>query len=110
MRLLLDECLPKRLKMRLGGHDCKTTPEMGWAGKSNGELLTLAGAHFDAFITIDAGLQYQQNLSAVKVSIVLLRAPSNRLEDLDPLLPVLLDRLRTIARGELVYVGGPPQA
>jgi hypothetical protein len=49
-------------------------------------------------------------LSAVKVSIVLLRAPSNRLEDLDPLLPALLDRLRTIARGELVYVGGPPQA
>jgi hypothetical protein len=99
MRLLLDECLPKRLKSRLAR-----------AGKSNGELLTLAGGHFDVFITIDAGLQYQQNLSAVTLSIVLLRAPSNKLEDLDPLLPVLLDRIRTIAPGELVYIGHPPQA
>jgi hypothetical protein len=77
MRVLLDECLPKRLKSRLGGHECKTTPEMGWAGKSNGELLGLAAPQFDVLITIDAGIQYQQNLSNTSLSIVLLHARSN---------------------------------
>ena len=56
MKLLLDECVPKRLKSRLGGHECRTTPEMGWSGKSNGEWLGLAAPHFDVLVTIDAGI------------------------------------------------------
>ena len=55
MRVLLDECLPKRLKRELVGHDVKTAPEMGWATKRNSELLALAVSHFDVFLTADHG-------------------------------------------------------
>lgn len=62
MRILLDECLPRKLKKDLIGHDVLTVPEMGWRGVKNGELLRRAKNSFDVFVTIDQGLQYQQNL------------------------------------------------
>ena len=60
MRILLDECLPKRLKRDLTGHTARTVPEMGWAGKENGELLALATGQFDVFLTVDRNLSFQQ--------------------------------------------------
>ena len=63
MRVLLDECVPRRLKREFVGHDVKTAPEMGWASKKNGELLALAAVDFDVFLTTDRNLSYQQNLS-----------------------------------------------
>jgi hypothetical protein len=63
MRVLLDECIPRKLKNALPDHDCQTVPEAGLAGNNNGLLLSLAErAGFDIFFTIDKGLQYQQNL------------------------------------------------
>ena len=56
MRISLDECLPKRLKRDLVGHHARTVPEMGWASKTNGELLALAEAGFDVFLTVDRNL------------------------------------------------------
>ena len=56
MRILLDECLPKRLKRDLVGHQARTVPEMGWASKKNGELLALAEPEFDVFLTILVGV------------------------------------------------------
>ena len=84
MRLLLDESVPARLRHSLKAHEVKTVGEMGWSGIKNGELLMLAAVDFDAFITVDKNLQYQQNLSTLPVSVVLLDAHSNEL-------PVLLD-------------------
>ena len=73
MRVLLDECLPRRLKRKLVGHDARTAPEMGWASKRNGELLRLAvDGEFDAFLTVDRKLQHQQNLSAFNIAVVVL--------------------------------------
>ena len=60
MRVLLDECLPRRLKHELPGHDVKTVPEMGWAGLRNGDLLRVAADRFDAFLTVDRSLPAQQ--------------------------------------------------
>jgi len=51
MRILLDECVPRRLRSELAGHDVFTVVEMGWSGKQNGELLALAESHFDVFLT-----------------------------------------------------------
>jgi hypothetical protein len=63
MRILLDECVPRRLARELAGHDVRTVPEMGWSGKRNGELLQLmAGQGFEVFLTVDQNLRYQQNL------------------------------------------------
>ena len=67
MRLLLDECVPKQLTRELLGHEAKTVQDMGWAGLKNGALLKLADGKFDA---ADQGIEYQQNLSGLKISVV----------------------------------------
>jgi hypothetical protein len=70
MRLLLDECIPRKLKEHLIGHECFTVPEAGFAGKKNGELLELAEqAGFNVLITLDRGIEYQQNLRSRKLAI-----------------------------------------
>ena len=106
MRVLLDECLPKRLARELPGQEACTVQQMGWSGISNGKLLSLMRGQFDAFITVDSNLAYQQNLSILPVAVVVLRAPSNKIEDLRPLLPGLLATLASLKPGELRVVGG----
>jgi hypothetical protein len=64
MRLLLDESVPKRLRRSLADHSVRTVVEAGWSGVKNGKLLALAAAEFDAFITVDKNLPFQQNLAA----------------------------------------------
>jgi PIN like domain len=87
MRILLDECVPRPLRHELPGHDVRTVPEMGWAGKKNGELLQLmAQQAFEVFLTVDQNLRFQQNLSGAGVGIIVLVAPTNRLADLVPLM------------------------
>ena len=104
MRVLLDECLPRRLKADLAGHEVTTVPEAGWAGTKNGELLRLAAARFDAFVTIDQGFTVQQNLAALtgsQMGVVTMQAPTNRLEELRPLVPALLEALRSLQPGQV---------
>src|SRR5258708_11347271 len=84
MRVLLDECLPRKLKHDLPRYTVATVPEMGWAGTKNGALLRLAEAAFAVFITIDQNVEYQQNLRSTVLGIVVLAAPNNRLETLRP--------------------------
>jgi len=82
MRVLIDECLPKRLLSELAGHDVSTVAQQGWSGKKNGELLALmAAAGFEVFLTADQNLQYQQNLKDAKVAILVLSAASTRYQD-----------------------------
>jgi hypothetical protein len=99
MKLLLDECLPRRLKQSFIGHEVSTVPEMGWAGMKNGELLCLAEISFDVFITADLNLSYQQNLTQSQLAIVALAAPTNRLDDLLPLIPQVLALLERVEPG-----------
>jgi hypothetical protein len=104
VRVLLDECLPRRLKRELVGHEAKTAPEMGWASKRNGELLAIAVGHFDAFLTADRNLSYQQDVSSFDLAVVVLVAPSNRFLDLLLLVPEILDVLPTAPRGLVTMV------
>jgi predicted nuclease of predicted toxin-antitoxin system len=97
VKLLLDENLPHQLRLELPGHDCSTVAYMGWAGVENGELLNrAAAAGFDALLTKDANLQYQQNLAVVPLAVVILQAASNDMDDIRPLLPSLLTALATL--------------
>lgn len=93
MRMLLDECLPKKLKRDFREYDVATVPEMGWAGKKNGELLLLVEKQFDVFITADQNLQYQQNLVGSSITIFVLKAPNSRYETLKVLVPSVLERI-----------------
>ncbi|TAN55040.1 MAG: hypothetical protein EPN19_03980 [Betaproteobacteria bacterium] len=105
MRLLLDESVPKRLRQHLPGHDVKTVVEMGWSGVKNGALLALAAEDFDAFVTVDRNLPYQQKLASLPVAVVVLRANSNELLQLLPLLPKLEEALATLRPRSCVQVG-----
>ena len=104
MRVLLDECVPRRLKRDLPGHDTRTVPEMGWASKRNGELLALAAGAFDVFLTADRNLSYQQDVSAFNIAVIVLVAQSNRIDDLRPLAPRVLEVLATAKRGAVTIV------
>ena len=106
MRLLLDECVPKRLKRELPGHEARTVQDLGWAGITNGALLKLANGQFDALLTVDQGIEYQQNLSGLSISVVVMMAPSNDVDDLRPLLPGVEEALAKLRPGEIIRVGG----
>jgi hypothetical protein len=106
MRLLLDECVPRKFRNMLPGHDCRTVPEEGLAGKKNGELLSLAEkSGFEVFLTLDCGLEYEQNLQGRKIAVILIRSKSSRLADLLPQSPEILRVLRSIRSGDLIKVG-----
>jgi hypothetical protein len=77
---------------------------MGWAGVKNGQLLALAEAEFDVFITVDRNLSFQQNLSQFNIAVIVLQAPSNRLADLKPLAPEVLAILATATKGQATVV------
>ena len=104
MKILLDECIDRRLAKDISGHDVKTVPQMGWATIKNGELLTLAEKDFEVFVTVDRNLSFQQNLPKYNVAVIVLLARSNRLRDLRPLVPKLLELLPTAKRGEALWV------
>jgi len=104
MRVLLDECLPRKLKTELPDHEVSTVPEAGWAGRTNGEVLTLLSGRFDVFVTIDQNLVHQQDLSDLPFSVVVLSAATNRLEDVLPLVPALRESLNRVSPGKLVSI------
>jgi len=105
MRILLDECVPKRLKRQLLNYQLRTVVEMGWSGKKNGELLKLMQQEgFTILLTTDQNLRHQQNLRKTGVAVVVMVAPSNRLADLIPLLPNVSEAIKRIVVGEVIEV------
>lgn len=90
-------CRPVQLRLDLSGHVCFTVTYCGWDGKQNGELLNLAAAQgFEALVTLDAGMQYQQHQASLPLAVVILKARTNRLRDLRPLVPALLAALEDL--------------
>jgi hypothetical protein len=106
MRVLLDECVPRNLKSRLIGRECRTVPEEGLAGSKNGELLSRAEkAGFDVFLTLDRGIEFQQNLQSRRIAVLVVRVGSSRLADLLPHVPEVLKTLESVRPGQVVRVG-----
>jgi hypothetical protein len=79
VRVLLDECVDWRLARALAGHEIRTVRQMGWTGLSNGELMALASRRFDAFVTVDRNLAFQQETTSLGLATVVLQARTNRL-------------------------------
>ena len=105
MRILLDEDLPRRLAALLVGHEVSTVQRSGWTGIRNGELLRLAAAQFDVFVSMDGNLEFQQNISALPIAVLIIQAVSNRMEHLTPLVPAILQALNHIPARSLRKVG-----
>lgn len=97
MKLLLDESIPRKLSgLFPEAIEISSVPEMGWAGTKNGQLLTLAAEHeFTALVTADRGIEYQQNLANLPITIVVLVAYRTRFDDLAPLIPKVMGLLKT---------------
>jgi predicted nuclease of predicted toxin-antitoxin system len=106
MRVLIDECLDWRLGRALPGHDCVSVPKMGWAGIKNGQLLALAQAEFDVFLTADRNLSFQQNTTQFQIAVVVLVAGSTQLSRTSPLMPQVLALLPGLTPGQVVIVAG----
>lgn len=111
MHVLLDECLPARFARELTGHEVKTVPQAGWAGIKNGRLLNLIAesGRFEAFVTVDKNLRYQQNLRGIPFGIAVLRARSNNLAHVRAFAPELLRRLPLLRPGDVIVLL-PPRA
>jgi hypothetical protein len=104
MRVLLDECLPKKLKLELPDHFVQTVPEAGWAGKQNGDLLRLAQKHFDVLLTIDQNIEHQQYLKQFDLAFIILVAATNDIDDLRPLMRAVNDALTVAQPVDILYV------
>ena len=87
MRVLLDECVPKRLRSELASHAVRTV------------------AKFDCFLTVDRNLQFQQNVDALPLSVLVIRARDNRIATLRLIMPMVRDALVSLAANELKVVG-----
>ena len=81
MRILFDECIPRKFKNSFPDHDCHTVAEEGLSGSKNGELLRLAEAA-GFTVSVDRGLEYEQNLRTLSLTVILIRTSSSRLQDL----------------------------
>ena len=104
MKVILDECLPRGLKPLLIGHSVRTVRNERWNGTKNGKLLRLIETQFDAFITVDRGLEHQQKTMSMAVGIVVLKATDNSLPALTPLIPEILSALNRIKPGQIIRV------
>lgn len=102
--MLPDECVPRRLRHELPGHDVHTVSEMGWSGIKNGPLLRRAAQEFDVFLTVDQGVEYQQNLRGLDLAIVVMVAATNDIDNLRPLMPRVRQTLNSISPGTIVKV------
>jgi len=104
--VLLDECVDRRILRHLAGHGVTTVSKRGWAGIKNGRLLALAEKEFDVLVTMDRNLSFQQSLSKFRIALVVLRARSNRLGDLLPLVPEVVAAISSAKPGMASIVGG----
>jgi hypothetical protein len=98
--------VPRPLKRELAGHDVSTVVERGWSSKRNTELLRLLLAEgFEGFLTVDQNVPFQQNVATSGVAVVVVVARTNRLKELRPLVPGVLDALRRVKPGQVIRVG-----
>ena len=105
MRILIDECVDQRLRVLFPGHNCQTAAYAKLSGLKNGALLAAAeAAGFEAIITTDQEIPYQQNLTTRQISIIVLCAPTNRLVDLKRLLPDAIRALGWVKAGEVIRI------
>lgn len=99
--------MSRTLKPDLVGHDVEHVVDMEWSSKRNGELLKLMVAErFETLLTVDQNIEFQQNVRGAGVGVVVVAARTNRLKDLRPLVPEILDALSRVTAGELIRVGG----
>ena len=104
LRIIFDECIPKRLSLDFKKFQVVTVPKAGFSGYKNGKLLRAIEKKYDVFVTVDSNIEYQQNLSGYKIAILILSAKSNSYEDLKLLVPKIIKQLKKITPGNIYII------
>jgi hypothetical protein len=105
MTIILDECLPKRLKILFAAHKCWTVPQIGLGGAPDGKLLdALDRKKIDVFITIDGNIEYQQKFSGRTFGTIVIRSVSNRFDDLLLLKETVVTAAESVKPGEILHI------
>ncbi len=104
-KVLLDECVDRRFARALPDHEVQSVASMGWSGIKNGDLISRAAAQFDCLITVDQGMPFQHDLGRFDIALLVLRAKTNRLQDLLVLAPDVLAALASIKAGTVAGWG-----
>ena len=104
MRILLDEKIPLDFASQLPGHEVSTAPGLGWNGVLNGELMQRSADRFEVFVTLDRNIEFQQKISTLRFAVIVLRARSNRMIHLTPMVPALLEAIDAAEPGKLQHV------
>jgi predicted nuclease of predicted toxin-antitoxin system len=105
MRVLLDECVPRKLRRDLPEHEVRTVVEAGWGGTTNGALLRRAAREFDVLLTVDTNVEHQQNMAALPIAVIVRAAFSNDVDVLRPLMPQVGELLPKVEPGRFYRVG-----
>lgn len=106
VRVLLDNCVPHGLRHELSGHDVQTARFAGLEGLTDPSLLAAMAGVFDVLVPCDQGIPWQSKIDRGSIAVVMLCAATNRLADLRPLVPALIEVLKSVQPGEVREIGG----
>jgi len=102
MKILLDECVTKKLKRHLTEFEVATVVEMNWSGLKNGSLMSAAIAdEFDVLLTIDKNIEHQQNMNRYEIAVVVLNAEKSKIDFLLELLPAFKEQIGEFEKGKV---------
>ncbi|OGU70827.1 MAG: hypothetical protein A2V93_07830 [Ignavibacteria bacterium RBG_16_34_14] len=105
MKILLDECVTKKLKPYLAGHEILTVTQKGWNGLKNGKLLEKAVVeNFDLLLTIDKNILYQQKVEEYNIIVAVLNSPSSSIKTLQKFIPHFNELLPSFERRKLYII------
>jgi hypothetical protein len=105
MKILIDECMPWKIGRHLPGHSCEGVSKAGFAGQKNGALLSLAEkSGYDVLLTVDQGIPFEQQIEGRHISLIVIRAPSNKMNVLLPHIPFVLQALTSIKAGQVIWL------
>jgi hypothetical protein len=105
MKILLDECVTRHLKVLLSEHEVYTVREMNWSGIKNGKLLSLCVANsFEIFLTIDKNLRFQQNIVKHPIIVVVLNSVTSNLSELKEFIPVLKVKIPAFEKNKVYTI------
>ena len=105
MKILLDECVTKKLKRHLTEFEVKTVVEMNWSGMKNGSLMKVAvEENFDMLLTIDKNLEFQQKIKKYRLTIVVLDVQKSKIENLLELLPKFKEQIKDFEKGNIYLI------
>ena len=101
MKVVLDACVPQPLRHAIAGHEIFTAGFLGLSTLDDTDLLDAIEGHFDVLVTCDRGIPWQNRFAGRGISLIVLRARTNKLPDLLPLVPALLVALSEAKPGEV---------